>query len=192
MKKINLLIIIICILCFIASPALAKKKRKKKAKPPAVQTEVQKRISNLSTEDKRLYNALSNSQQKKISKGKIAKGFNTWMVKLTLGDPVYGTEHHPIYTDYEEVWLYAKPEVSEHVREEKIFDQLTRWPTIHRTTRKKTCMIGDFFLLWDRGIVEKIVPTKTRKPYGSCTIETSEAFLPIVNGKAVEPKRLKD
>jgi len=149
---------------------------------------VQQRLSNLSKEDKRRFDSLSSDQQNAIKEGRVEIGFNEWMIRLAVGGPFYGTEHHPIYTDYEQVWLYAKAEVKNDVREEKIIDRQTNWPTIHRKTRKETCMIGDYFLLFDRGLVEKIVIVRGRQVHGSCTIETSEAFLPIVDGKPVEPK----
>lgn len=143
----------------------------------------------MSTDDRRRFDALSKKQQSKIRKGQIEKGFNAWMVELAMGKPFYATEHHPIYTDYEEVWLYTKPDVTESVRENKIIDPQTNWPTIHRKSRKKICYIADFFVLWDRGVVERFHRARERKAHGSCTIETQEAFLPIVNGKPVEPPR---
>jgi len=148
------------------------------------------RLKNLTSEDKRLFEALSPEQRQLIQEGKIDKGFNEWMVKLAWGQPYYATEHHPIFVDYEQVWLYTKPQINEDVKETQILDaQNNNWPTIHRITTKKTCIVGDTFILWDRGVVESSKPIEENKIYGSCTIQTEEAFLPIVNGKPVEPKR---
>lgn len=170
----------------VVSPALAKKKEKKAEVAPSA---VGERMRHLSDEDRRLLDSLSKHQKELILKGKIEEGFNSWMVKMALGEPYYATEHHPVYTDYEEVWLYTKPDITNDVKEEQIIDRSTQWPTIHRTTRKKSCMVGDFFVLWDRGVVQEIHHSKDKRVFGSCTLETSEAYLPIVDGKPVEPKK---
>ncbi|EKD42528.1 MAG: hypothetical protein ACD_73C00119G0002 [uncultured bacterium] len=176
------------------SPAVsfAKKKDKAASNSPKVastdQTPLQKRLASMTGEDQRLFDSLSSEQKDKITKGQIDIDFNAWMVKLALGEPLYGTEHHPIYTDYEEVWLYAKPEISRDVKEDKIIDPQTNWPTIHRYTTIKKCNVSDFFVLWDRGVVVAIKPSPDRNINGTCTIEHTEEFLPIVNGKPVEPK----
>ncbi|MBX7148339.1 hypothetical protein K1X76_04585 [bacterium] len=149
---------------------------------------LQYRLNNMSPDDKRLFDALTDDQQRDIKAGKVSKGFNEWMVKLSWGEPFYATEHHPIYVDYEQVWLYTKIEKSNDVSEEKIIDPTNNWPTIHRKTKTKSCTLGDTFVLWDRGVVDDIKPANDRQIYGKCTIETSEAFLPIVNGVPVEPK----
>lgn len=151
-------------------------------------TAVKARIDSLSTDDKFLFDSLSDEQKKSISEGKAEPGFNEWMVKLALGAPYYATEHHPIFVDYEQVWLYIKPQINKDVKEENIIDSTNNWPSIHRTITTKSCMIGDFFVLFDRGVVTDIVSETEHKIYGSCTVTTSEAFLPIVNGKPVEPK----
>ncbi len=148
----------------------------------------QARVAALTAAEKIQFDALSDDQKKAILNGKVEYGFNEWMIKLAVGEPFYGTEHHPRFVDYEQVWLYTKPDVKEDIREEKMIDRQTNWPTIHRTTTKKTCNVGDYFILFDRGVVEKVVPDTERKVHGSCTIETSEAYLPIVDGKPVEPK----
>lgn len=180
------------------SPVALAKKKDEKAKDPRSPTskietdnkEVASRISVLSPEDRRLFDSLSEDQKKSILKGKVDIGFNEWMIELAVGSPFYGTEHHPVFVDYEQVWLYTKPEVKNQVREEKILDsQNKNWPTIHRTTRTETCNIADYFLLFDRGVVEKIVPATERKVHGSCTIETTDAYLPIVDGKPVEIRK---
>lgn len=186
-KTLTLILASFFIFLFVNNPADAK--RKKEIKPAkAENTEVQKRIDNFTEEDKRLFDSLSKSQKKIILEGKIEEGFNAWMVKLALGEPFYGTEHHPVYTDYEEVWLYTKPEVREQATERRIIDQQTNWPTLHRKVQTETCTIGDFFVLWDRGVVQAIHKTTERKVYGSCIIRTREEFLPIVDGKPVYPK----
>lgn len=176
----------------------AKKKKDKEAEPQkqssAVLTEnaasspatVQARINALSEEEKRLFDSLSKEQKEVILKGKVDIGFNEWMIKLAVGEPYYGTEHHPVFVDYEQVWLFTKPERTEERKE--VMDPNSSWPTLHRTIKIKSCTVGDYFLLFDRGVVEKIIPETTRKVYGSCTIETSEAFLPIVNGRVSDPK----
>ncbi|MDO8519098.1 MAG: hypothetical protein Q7T11_02915, partial [Deltaproteobacteria bacterium] len=79
-------------------------------------------------------------------------------------------------------------DVVNDVTENRIFDRQTNWPTIHRVTKKKSCNISDFFVLWDRGVVQAIHRESTPQVHGSCTIETEEAFLPIVDGKPVEPR----
>lgn len=186
--KIKVLFILFLASIILISPP-ADAKRKKKTKPTkAENAEVQKRIDNFTEEDKRLLDSLSKSQKKKILKGEIDEGFNAWMVKLALGKPFYGTEHHPVYTDYEEVWLYTKPDVREQATERRIIDRQTNWPTLHRKVRTETCTIGDFFILWDRGVVQKVTKATERKVHGSCTIRTREEFLPIVDGKPVYPK----
>ena len=86
------------------------------------------------------------------------------------------------------MWFYTKKEVKNDRKENRIIDPQTNWPTIHRVETTKTCVIGDFFVLWDRGVVQAIHPDPAPKVYGTCTIETQEAFLPIVDGKPVEPK----
>lgn len=147
------------------------------------------RIALLDATGKQEFEALSDEQKAKISSGEIENGFNAWMVKLALGEPFYASEHHPIFTDYQEVWLYTKKEIIDSKMENQIMDTQTNWPTIHRVTNRKTCTIGDFFVLWDRGVVEKISPDPEKKVFGSCTVESSEAYLPIVNGVPVEPKQ---
>ena len=157
----------------------------KKSDPVKGDAKVTNRINSLSPDDKRQFDALSSEQKKKILDGHIDIGFNEWMVKLAWGDPYYGTEHHPIYKDYEQVWLYTKPDVEEKVKEETI--NQNGWPTIHRTTETKTCQVGQYFLLWDRGVVDKIITLTDKQVYGTCTIKTQQAYLPIVNGKPVQP-----
>ncbi len=199
-KQYKFFFILITVALCLSTPAHAKKKKEAPVPPPQNQSTtttnnpvsstkaVQARINALSEDNKRQYDSLSKEQKDTILKGKVDIGFNEWMIKLAIGDPYYGTEHHPIYVDYEQVWLYTKPEIKNEIKEEQITDSQTHWPTIHRTVKKESCMIGDYFLLFDRGVVEKIVPEEGRKVYGSCTVETSEAYLPIVNGKPVEPK----
>jgi len=141
------------------------------------------RVKNLSGEDAQMFNALTKAQRKDISNGVIKEGYNAWMIKLALGEPYYGTEHHPIYKDYEQVWLYTKEDRDESVKEQEIVDPETNWPTIHKVTRIKSCTVGDFFVLFDRGVLEKVVQDTSEKIYGSCSIHTTEEFLPIVNSK---------
>lgn len=192
LQKNYFLIVLAFLILVIASPSLAKQKKKEKKKiESATQTEVMSRFEALGPEEKRQFDSLSDEQKNSIMKGKVDLGFNEWMVELAIGKPFYGTEHHPIYVDYEQVWLYTKPEITTKVNEEKIMDKQTNWPTIYRTSSTQSCTIGDFFLLYDRGVVDKIVPVTDRKVYGSCTLETSEAYLPIVDGKPVEPSAVK-
>lgn len=199
LKQQKFFFILLGITLFLSAPAHAKKKKETPSPSPQNQSStttenlvsspaaVQARINALSEDNKRLYDSLSKEQKETILKGKVDAGFNEWMIKLAVGDPYYGTEHHPIYVDYEQVWLYTKPEIKNDVKEEQITDPQTHWPTLHRTIKKESCMVGDYFLLFDRGVVDKIVPESGRKVYGSCTVETSEAYLPIVNGKPVQP-----
>ncbi len=189
--------IIVCsvLILLVSSVAQAKKNKEPKPDKQALSTNAALpvnsatwRVAHLTAEDQRLFDSLSAEQRDKISKGQIDIGFNAWMVKLALGEPMYGTEHHPIYTDFEEVWLYSKPEVTKDVKENKIIDTQTNWPTIHRITTSKKCNVDDFFVLWDRGVVAAINKSKNHNINGTCTVEHEEAFLPIVNGKPVEPK----
>lgn len=176
---------------FGSHPVVLAKKKKEVAPAAATATPSasQSRINSLSADEKLQFDALSDDQKKAILNGRVEYGFNEQMIKWAVGEPFYGTEHHPKFIDYEQVWYYTKPDVKEDVREERIIDRQTNWPTIHRTTTKKTCHVGDYFILFDRGVVEKVVPDTERKVHGSCTIETSEAYLPIVDGKPVEPKQ---
>jgi len=144
------------------------------------------RIQNMSAEDRELFDSLPKNQQKKLQAGKIEDGYNAWMAKIALGEPYYTSEHHPIYVDYEEIWLYARPEIKKNIDEKKITDPQTQWPTLYRKTTTKTCQIGDFFLLFDRGVIKRVVKDDSKKVYGNCVIETTEEFLPIVDGKPVE------
>lgn len=153
----------------------AKKKSKTKFENP--------RMKYLSGENQEMFDALSKKQQKNIRAGKIETGYNAWMVELAKGKPYYKSEHHPVFTDYEQVWLYTQDKVDRHHTEKRIIDPQTNWPTIHKYTRIKTCTVGDYFVLFDRGVVEKIIKDKSEKTYGSCTISTQEEFLPIVDGK---------
>lgn len=190
MKKLHFLFSLFLVLCFIGSPALAKKKKDKKETTKQTQqiSAVDQRINSLSGEDRRRFDSLSKDQQKLIRDGKIDRGFNEWMVELAFGKPYYGTEHHPVFVDYEQVWLYTKNRINETKQEKQITDPQTNWPTIHRITTKESCQVGDFFVLWDRGVVVKTTQDTSGKTYGTCTLSTQEAFLPIVNGKVVEPK----
>lgn len=190
MNPLNLKInrIFICLLSFFllfflaSGPALAKKNKTKNDHTNTVNP----RLQNMTTEDKDLFNELTKKQQNMIRESKIEEGFNAWMVKLALGEPYYNTEHHPVYVNYEQVWLYTKDQVDETKTENQILDPVTNWPSVHRYKKKKTCTVGDFFILFDRGVVDKIIGDDSKKIYGSCHIETQEEFLPIVNGKVVE------
>lgn len=156
---------------------------KSKDKDTGPKTVMNQRVKNLSGDDLALYNELTPKQQKALQEGKIETGYNAWMVKLALGEPYYRTEHHPIYKDYEEVWLYTRPAVQENVKEERIIDPTNNWPSIHRVKRVQKCNVDDFFLLFDRGVVDKVVKDTTGKVNGSCEITTQEEFIPIVDGK---------
>ena len=137
------------------------------------------RTQNMSASDREMFNALTSSQKKNIQNGKIKTGYNAWMVTLALGQPYYRSEHHPVYKDYEEVWLYTKNEITEEKSENEIIDPVTNWPSIHKRSKIKRCQKGDFFVLYDRGVVEKITKDNSGKTYGSCTIDTKEEFIPI-------------
>lgn len=173
MKKKCVYINLFLILCifFLSTQAFAKKKNEKTENP---------RIPSLHGENLEMYDALTVQQKKMISAQKVELGYNEWMAELALGEPYYKSEHHPVYKDYEQVWLYTKSKIDEAMNEEKIIDPQTNWPTQHRLIKIKTCLIGDFFLLFDRGVIEKIVPDHSSKRYGSCTIETREEFIPII------------
>ncbi|MBI2340479.1 MAG: hypothetical protein HYU99_08985 [Deltaproteobacteria bacterium] len=172
---------------FLAGVSSAWAKKKKELKGPAQTSAVEARLEHLSTDEKRQFDALSDDQKKAVRQGKVEEGFNEWMVKLALGDPYSATEHHPVFVDYEQVWIYTRPDIQQNVTEEQFMDPQTNWPSILRKMYKKICTVGDFFVLFDRGVVQKIVPDYEHKRHGSCTVETSEAILPIVNGKPVEP-----
>ena len=189
LKLFSFFLLTLSLLSFGFADQADAKRKKKKRKSKTVQTlnQAEIRINNLSADEQRMFGDLTKKQQKLIKKQEIAPGFNAWMVKLALGEPFYASEHHPVYTDYEEVWLYTREDKTRQVSENKIFDRQTNWPSIHRRITTKTCQIGDFFILWDRGIVIKEKRAES-KVHGSCTIESSEAILPIVDGKPVEPK----
>ncbi len=161
--------------CLISAPCFAKSKSTKATNS---------RVQHLSGENLEMFNALTSTQQKNIRASKIKEGYNAWMVRLAIGEPYYNTEHHPVYSDYEQVWLYTKKEEDKTVKEDEIIDPVTNWPSVHRYVRTKTCQIGDKFVLFDRGVVEKIVKVRTRKVYGSCSIATHEEFIPIVDKKS--------
>lgn len=185
-KNLILALSLLLAITLIPDIGLAKKKKKKKDKKnQAEYSEVEQRINQLSRDDKRKFKALSKKQQSLIKQGKIDQGFNEWMVKLALGKPYYGTEHHPIFVDYEQVWLYTKTEVKQDVDERRITDPKTNWPTLHRKIKKETCQIQDFFILWDRGVVQKVVDAAYDRNSGPCTISEEEEYLPIVDGKPV-------
>jgi len=189
------------ILIFVLIPSITFAKKKKKEEETASNNthttsitannqaaQAQARVNSLTGDSRRDYDALSDEQKSKIQQGQIDLGFNEWMVKLALGEPFYASEHHPVYVDYQQVWLYTKKEIIDSKMENQIIDPQTNWPTVHRVTNRKTCTVGDFFVLWDRGVVEKVTTDPEKKIFGSCTMESSEAFLPIVNGVPVEPK----
>lgn len=171
MKKIIYFLLIISILMPLGD-AVAKKKKDKNLSENS-------RIKTLQGEDLEMYKSLTKKQQQDIANQEIKPGYNAWMARLALGEPYYTSEHHPIYKDYEEVWLYTKPKVDERITEKKIIDAKTNWPTLYRHTWKKTCTIGDFFLLYDRGVIDKIVEDKSGKTYGSCVVETQEEYIPL-------------
>lgn len=173
--------VLILILFCLASSVHAKKDKNKITTQPA-----NPRVTALTGEDLETYKQLTKKQQSLIEQVKIEEGFNAWMVTLALGEPYYNTENHPIYKDYEEVWLYTKNRIEKTGNENKIIDPTNNWPSVHRITHVKICLVGDFFLLYDRGIVDRIVKDTSEKIYGSCTVETTEEFLPIVDGKPRE------
>lgn len=173
--KQNKVLFILCVTICLFAPTLLLAKDKSKSNP---------RIQTLAGEDLEMFNALTKKQQSKIAQSEVETGFNAWMVTLALGEPYYKSENHPVYKDHEEVWLYTRNQLEEDKNEEKIIDPVTNWPSIHKVTRTKSCQVGDFFLLYDRGVVDSIVKDDSGKTYGSCTINTQEAFIPIVDGKS--------
>lgn len=185
MKRLTTLIMAILLVTSLIAPIPSLAKKKKKSGQSLTPSE--QRVASMSQEDKRRFDSLTKKQQRKIREGRVEVDFNTWMVRLAVGQPFYSVEHDPRFIDYEIVELYTKNVVKSDVQEKRIVDRQTNWPSIHRTTRKETCQVGDYFLLYNRGIVEKIVKAKP-KHHGRCVIETSESILPIVNGKPVEPK----
>lgn len=150
------------------------------------------RLENLSPQDKARFDFLTKEQQKLIEQGVIDKGFNEWMVELSIGRPFYATEHHPIYEDYEQVWLYTRSDTKVQTKEKNYLDPRSNWPTLHRITTKKTCQVNDFFILWDRGVVTSIKKAKDGGVQGSCRVTKEEAFLPIVDGRPLEPDEYID
>lgn len=178
----NFLVVLVMMSFFSPSLVLAKKD---KAEKPNRQEIENPRLKYLSSEDQELFNELTKKQQKWISQMKIEEGFNAKMVVWALGEPFYNTEHL-IYPEYEQVWLYTKEDRKEKTTEKKIIDPVNNWPSIHRIKNTESCTVGDFFVLFDRGVVEKIVKDTSGKRYGSCRFETVEEFLPIVDGKVKE------
>lgn len=162
-------------LCLLLLVPVAQAKKSKSA------SSSNSRVQNLSSSDQEMFDALTKDQQKNIREGRIETGYNAWMIILALGNPYYRTEHHPIYVDFEEVWLYVKDQIQKQDSQEKIQDPRTNWPTIHKKFWTKTCKVGDFFVLFDRGVAAKILKDDSGKTYGSCEIKTSEEFIPIVD-----------
>lgn len=165
----------ICLVILFPTATMAKRKKSKSSSNP--------RLTHMSSEDKELFKALTKSQQKDLQDQKVREGYNEWMVSKAFGEPYYKSEHHPVYKDYEQVWLFVREEVTTKNFENEIIDPQTNWPTVHKKKWKKTCKIGDFFVLFDRGVVKKIVKDKSKKVYGSCQIRTSEEYIPIVDRK---------
>lgn len=171
--------IFILILCLVAT-LMAAKLEAKSASKKSPKTLVQNpRVATLDSEQKMLFNDLTKKQQKMILDQQIQPGFNSWMVELALGKPYYKSEHHPVYQDYEQVWLYTKLDVIKDEVKNQVKDDATGWPMEHTITKTKSCQVGDFFVLFDRGVVDHIVKDGSKKTYGSCTIETQEAFIPM-------------
>lgn len=175
-------VILVALPFFVSSNVVAKKNKEEKASKQEV---LNPRLKYMSAEDQELFNELTKKQQKLISQMKIEEGFNSKMVVWALGEPFYNTEHL-IYPEYEQVWLYTKEDRKEKTTENKIMDPVNNWPSIHRVKNMESCTIGDFFVLFDRAVVDKIVKDTSGKRYGSCRFETVEEFLPIVDGKVKE------
>lgn len=183
MKKSKIfLVTLLALSFFVSAQVMAKKDKEEKSKN---QETVNPRLKYMSAEDQELFNELTNKQQKLIGQMKIEEGFNAKMVLWALGEPFYNTEHL-IYPEYEQVWLYTKEDRKEKTTENKIMDPVNNWPSIHRVKNMESCTIGDFFVLFDRAVVDKIVKDTSGKRYGSCRLETVEEFLPIVDGKVKE------
>lgn len=183
MKTLKVFFVAVVVLSFIISfQTEAKKNKEEKSKK---QDTTNPRLKYLSAEDQELFGELTKKQQKLISQMKIEEGFNAKMVVWALGEPFYNTEHL-IYPEYEQVWLYTKEDRKEKTTENKIIDPVNNWPSIHRVKTTESCTIGDFFVLFDRAVVDKIVKDTSGKRYGSCRFETVEEFLPIVDGKVKE------
>lgn len=178
MNIFKILLLSLALFSFFLSPEVFAKKEKK-------EETINPRLQRLSAEDQELFNELTKKQQKMISQMKIEEGYNAKMVLWALGEPFYNTEHL-IYPEYEQVWLYTKEDRKENITEKKIIDPVNNWPSIHRVKNTESCTKGDFFVLFDRGVVDKIVKDTSGKRYGSCRLETVEEFLPIVDGKVKE------
>jgi hypothetical protein len=186
-KKSFLIIFLLVTTLTFSFSALAKKKKKNDESIGG-----NPRLQNLSKEDKFKFDYLTKEQQNLIENQMIDKGFNKWMVELAIGEPYYATEHHPTYKNYEEVWLYTRPDIKTTVKERDFLDPRSNWPSLHRITITKTCNVNDFFILFDRGVIESIKKAETEAVQGSCRVNKQEAFLPLVNGRPLKENEYID
>lgn len=115
----------------------------------------------------------------------IKPGLKEQQVLTARGQPYYQTENYTTRHG-EQVWLYTKSKAQKTVNEKKIMDEKTHWLTLYRKTTERTCQVGDIFVEMSQGIVHSVMPANENMAYGPCVIETTEEFLPIVNGKPTE------
>lgn len=172
-----------------SNPALARYQDRKSSASSKNSAKENPRIKAMSADDKELFAELTEEQRKNLREGRVEEGYNEWMVMLALGKPFYKSENHPTHKNYEQIWLYSKKIDERKVKEDRLIDPQTRWPSVRRVTRIKTCTVGDFFVLFDRGVVVKTIADDKNKVYGTCQISTTEEMLPIVKGKVVENKK---
>lgn len=135
-------------------------------------------FKNLSGENRDLYNALSKDQKEDLRSGKIRSGYNEWMVRMAVGEPFFKTVQNPRAKKEEIVWIYTRRIESSKQSESRIIDPVSGWPSIRRVTEKKTCEVGDFFVVFDRGVVTRVSPGDSKKVYGPCKIESTEEIIP--------------
>jgi hypothetical protein len=182
----GLLIAMMLATSVVGSAAARSQSRKSHGKFPA---KGNPRIAAMSAADRELFQGLTEEQKNNLKEGRIVEGYNEWMVTMALGKPFYKSEHHPTHKNYEQIWLYTKKIDDKKIKEDRIIDPQTRWPSVQRITKVKTCTVGDFFVLFDRSVVVKTVPDDSNKVYGTCLVSTTEEVLPIVKGKVIENKK---
>lgn len=141
------------------------------------------RLKKLTPQDREMFESLSKEQQKNIQAQKVQEGYNAWMVELALGEPRFKSDQHPQYTNHEQVWLYTKDDVKVTSSERHFVNPENNWPSIEKVTITKTCKVGDFFLMFDRGVVTKITKANPKEVHGTCHINTVKEIIPVVNDK---------
>lgn len=138
-------------------------------------------MQNLTGENRELYQSLNPEQKQDLRSGKIRIGYNEWMVRMAVGEPFFRTVQNTVKKKQEDVWMYTRKIEDKRVSETKIIDSQTGWPSVRRVTQTKTCVVGDFFVVFDRGVVTKISDADDKKVYGPCQINTTEEITPIVS-----------